>query len=60
MVTFIAIYSAIGLRDEAANARLGEALKRNPFPRLKRLRRDSHEAGAGCWLHSEPWCLALD
>jgi protein-L-isoaspartate(D-aspartate) O-methyltransferase len=60
VVTFIAVYSAIGLRDDAANARLGEALKRNPFPRLKRLRRDRHEAGAACWLPGETWCFALD
>jgi len=60
VVTFIAIYSAIGIRDDGANARLGEALKRNPFPRLKRLRRDRHEASPSCWLHEDTWCFTLD
>ncbi len=59
VVTFIAIYSAIGLRDAGANARLGEALKRNPFPRLARLRRDPHDADASCWLHGDTWCFTL-
>jgi len=58
VTTMIAIYSAIGVRDETMNARLGEALKRNPFPRLTRLRRDAHEPDASCWLHGETACLA--
>jgi hypothetical protein len=41
------------------NARLGEVLKGNPFPRLKRLRRDRHEPDASCWLHGETWCLGM-
>jgi protein-L-isoaspartate(D-aspartate) O-methyltransferase len=57
VVTMIAIYSALGVRDETMTGRLGEALKRNPFPRLTRLRRDAHEPDASCWLHGETACL---
>jgi protein-L-isoaspartate(D-aspartate) O-methyltransferase len=57
LVTLVAIYSAIGLRDEQANARLGEAMRANQFPSLKRLRRDTHERETSCWLHSDGCCL---
>ncbi len=57
VVTFVAIYSGVGIRDADMNTRLGEALKRNPFPRLKQLRRDRHQADATCWLHADTWCL---
>jgi hypothetical protein len=57
-LTFVAIYSAIGLRDEAINARIGQALARNPFPRIQTLRRDSHEPSAACWLHCDSFCLS--
>lgn len=57
-LTFVAIYSAVGIRDEALNTALGEALKRMPFPRLTRLRREPHEQDASCWLHGDGFCLA--
>jgi protein-L-isoaspartate(D-aspartate) O-methyltransferase len=56
-VTFVAIYSAIGLRDAAGDGLVAAALQRAPFPRLKRLRLDPHAAGAGCWLHAATFCL---
>ena len=59
LLTFVAIYSAIGLRDEEINARIGQALARNPFPRLQTLRRDAHQPSARCWLHCERFCLGL-
>lgn len=58
-LTFVAIYSAIGLRDEAINARIGQALARNPFPRVQILRRDAHDASEACWLHCDTFCLSL-
>lgn len=58
VVTMVAIYSGVGIRDDGMNARLGEMLKVNPFPRLKRLRRDRHEPDSSCWLHGESSCLA--
>jgi protein-L-isoaspartate(D-aspartate) O-methyltransferase len=58
LVTMVAIYSAVGIRDEAMNDRLGKALKRSPFPRISRLRRDPHEPSAACWLHGDRLCFA--
>ncbi len=58
LVTFVAIYSAIGLRDEELNARLGEALRRMPLPKLTRFRRDTHERTDACWLHAGRFCLS--
>jgi protein-L-isoaspartate(D-aspartate) O-methyltransferase len=58
VISFVAIYSAVGLRDDGMNEKLGKALAAMPFPRLKRLRLDSHEPESGCWLHVEGCCLA--
>jgi protein-L-isoaspartate(D-aspartate) O-methyltransferase len=55
-ITFIAVYSAIGIRDESLNDALGQAMRRMPFPSLTRLRRDAHEADASCWYHATPAC----
>lgn len=55
---FVAIYSAVGLRDESLNRQLGEAMKRGPLPPVNRLRRDAHEQAPGCWLHAETFCLS--
>ena len=59
MLTFVAIYSALGLRNDEANRALGMALQRNPFPQLKSLRRDAHEPGPACWLHTPEMCWSL-
>jgi protein-L-isoaspartate(D-aspartate) O-methyltransferase len=59
MLTFVAIYSALGLRNDDANRALGMALQRNPFPQLKSLRRDAHEPGPACWLHTPEMCWSL-
>jgi protein-L-isoaspartate(D-aspartate) O-methyltransferase len=60
VVGFVAIYSAVGLRDEALNGEIGRALAKNPVPPLKTLRRDGHERSASCWLHAGEWCLSLE
>lgn len=57
--SFIAIYSAIGLRDDGLAARLGDAMRRTSFPNLTQLRRDSHESTLDCWLHGERFCLSM-
>ena len=59
LVTFVAIYSAVGLRDAAVNDTLGKALSRMPFPALKRFRLERHEADATCWCHSERGCWSV-
>lgn len=56
-LTPVAIYSAVGLRDEGLNGRLGPALARSFFPHLTRLRRDRHDEGPACWLHAPTFCL---
>ncbi len=57
VVTLVAIYSAVGIRDAAMNQRLRDALKRAPWPSIKRLRRDRHDVEPSCWLHGEGFCL---
>jgi protein-L-isoaspartate(D-aspartate) O-methyltransferase len=60
IITFVAIYSGIGVRDEARGAQLGEAMRKNPFPPLKHLRRDVHEPSASCWVHAPGCCLSME
>ena len=60
VVGFVAIYNAVGIRDEAAAQQLGGAMKRQPLPPLQRLRRDVHSPGASCWLHRDGACLSTE
>lgn len=53
----VAIYSAIGLRDETRNAALGEAMRKQAWPPVTRLRRDAHERSESCWLHANGFCF---
>jgi protein-L-isoaspartate(D-aspartate) O-methyltransferase len=57
IVTFVAIFNAVGVRDESIGVELAKALQAMLMPPLKRLRRDAHEKGAGCWLHTPSFCL---
>ena len=59
-MTFVAIYSGIGLRDETIGAQLGAAMKASPFPPVRRLRRDAHEPLPSCWLHAPSFCLSAE
>ncbi len=56
----VAIYSGIGLRDDALNETLGQALRQALFTPIRRLRRDAHEPGATCWLHGSTFCLSTN
>jgi protein-L-isoaspartate(D-aspartate) O-methyltransferase len=58
VLTFVAIFSAVGIRDDALNAEIGKALAKHPFPPLKRLRRDAHERSESCWLHGPSFCFS--
>ncbi|HEY6507446.1 MAG TPA: methyltransferase domain-containing protein [Vicinamibacterales bacterium] len=58
--SFVAIYSAIGLRDATVEASLGQAMRRTSFPNLTRLRRDPHPNSDGCWLHIDGCCLSME
>ena len=59
VLSFVAIYSAVSLRDEEIAARLGQAMRRTSFPALTRVRRDPHESSPDCWLHGERFCLSM-
>ena len=58
-LAMVAIYSAIGLRDEDMNARLGKALMTGPMQwmAIKKIRRDAHEPAPTCWLHGDGFCV---
>lgn len=58
LVTVIAIYSAVGLRDEALNQQLGKAMMRGQMPMFNRLRRDAHEPSPSCWFHTDRCCFS--
>jgi len=62
VLTVVAVYSAIGLRDEQLGAALGKAMMAGPakWQEIKRLRRDSHEATASCWFHAANCCVSTD
>jgi protein-L-isoaspartate(D-aspartate) O-methyltransferase len=59
-LTGVAIYSALGIRDADLNDQLGRAFLRGPFPMLKRLSRDAHDASSACWFHTPRFCLSSD
>jgi protein-L-isoaspartate(D-aspartate) O-methyltransferase len=61
-VGIVAIYSAVGLRDDALNARVGKALMGGPmqWAAVKHLRRDPHDESSSCWLHGPTWCWSID
>ena len=58
-LSFVAIYSAVGLRDEEIASSLGQAMRRTAFPNLTHLRRDVHELTPDCWLHAANFCLSM-
>jgi protein-L-isoaspartate(D-aspartate) O-methyltransferase len=58
-VGFVAIYSAVGIRSDAANTRIGQALSKTPFAPVKSFRRDPHEPHGTCWLHLDEGCVSM-
>ena len=59
LLNFVAVYSAMGIRDPAMEEALGKAMMRNPMPAITQLRRDAHEPSAGCWFHQDTFCFSL-
>jgi protein-L-isoaspartate(D-aspartate) O-methyltransferase len=57
----VAVYSALGLRDDALNERLGRAMMGGPmkWAAVKRLRRDQHDEASTCWFHGARFCLCV-
>ncbi len=61
-VGIVAIYSAVGVRDESLNAQVGKALMGGPmqWATVKHLRRDAHEPSFTCWLHTPNSCWSTE
>lgn len=61
-IGIVAIYSAVGVRDESLNAQVGKALMGGPmqWATVKHLRRDAHEPSSACWLHGSTWCWTTE
>jgi protein-L-isoaspartate(D-aspartate) O-methyltransferase len=61
VLTVVAVYSAVGIRDDSLNPYLGKALLGGPaqWSSVSRLRRDQHQASSSCWLHTSRYCLAM-
>jgi protein-L-isoaspartate(D-aspartate) O-methyltransferase len=54
----VMIYPCIGARDDELNQRLMEAVMRGGWQSVQSLRREAHEAGDSCWLHTAGFCLS--
>jgi len=59
-LTMVAVYSALGLRSDEMNARLGKALMTGPmqWAAIKKVRRDAHEPASACWFHGDDFCIS--
>jgi protein-L-isoaspartate(D-aspartate) O-methyltransferase len=57
---FVAVYSAVGLRDEWLNASLGKAMMAGPQRAMAvtRLRREPHDHAIACWHHGTGFCFS--
>jgi protein-L-isoaspartate(D-aspartate) O-methyltransferase len=57
--SMIAIYSLVGLRDDASNGALGQALMRGPSgAAVTSIRRDAHQPDTTCWVHADGSCVS--
>jgi protein-L-isoaspartate(D-aspartate) O-methyltransferase len=59
-VSPVGIFHCTGARTDAANERLKAAYLRGNEGSVRRLRRDDHPEGEGCWLHGEGFCLSQE
>jgi protein-L-isoaspartate(D-aspartate) O-methyltransferase len=58
IVSFVAIYSCVGLRDEQLGQALGMAMGSGKLFKLRSLRRDLHEPADTCIVHGADVCLS--
>jgi protein-L-isoaspartate O-methyltransferase len=58
-LSVVAIYSALGLRDDTVATQLAAALGRLPSTVVTRLTRRAHPSSDRCFLHTADWCLML-
>jgi len=56
----VAIYSAVGLRDQSMNDALGKTIMAGPtaWQGVKHLRRDTHPPDGSCWFQIPGCCLS--
>jgi len=59
-VSFVAIYSAIGIRDQRLEPALGQALAMGGLMKVKSIRRDRHAPNDNCVVHGTDICLSLE
>jgi protein-L-isoaspartate(D-aspartate) O-methyltransferase len=59
LISFVAIYSATGLRDQQLEPLLGKALSTGALMKVKSLRRDQHSPIESCAIHGPDVCLSL-
>ncbi len=59
-VSVVAIYSAVGIRDESLNEAIGLAMKRMDWSVVKPLRRDPHHRTDACWYHGNGFCFSRE
>lgn len=60
LVSPVAIFSAVSIRDPQAEPLVREFLASGGFKRLKSLRRDNHARSENCLLHAPEFCLSAD
>jgi len=58
VVSFVAIYSCVGLRDPQLEQALGKAMGTGKLFKLRSLRRDVHELTDTCLVHGAQMCLS--
>jgi protein-L-isoaspartate(D-aspartate) O-methyltransferase len=59
MVSPVAIFSGGNLRDPGLEPLIAKALRSGGLLKLKSIRRDAHEAGETCVLHTSEVCLSM-
>lgn len=57
-LSYVMIYSATSLRDEAMSQNIGKALTSFTMGTVKSMRRDEHAADGTCWMHGNGFCLS--
>ena len=60
VVTVVVVYSALAIRDPQMDEAIGKAMMAGParWMAVKRLRHDTHEPDASCWLHGRSCCFS--
>jgi protein-L-isoaspartate(D-aspartate) O-methyltransferase len=60
VITVVAVYSALRIRDPEMNDRIAKALAVGParWTAVTRLRRDAHQPESSCWLHGSTCCVS--